>query len=591
MKTAVLVVCSLLAAATAGAENLGVSATVSNTRAALGDQIALSVEITGSGSAVPKLPPIADVEIYESGRSQSMMIRNGSMTTSVTYTYVLAPRKAGKFRVPPIEVPGAAPTEPIDIEVLAAGAAAPAPRPTANPSPAPRPGEQAPAVFVTAALQKKRVFVNEQVTLVVRFLTAVPLLGQPRYDAPKLVGLLSENMGSEGQGTTVIGGHTYNYSEIKSALFPVQAGHASVGQAIVTVQVPRRQATTGDDFFDRFFGMSSPETRRLTSDPLDLQVDPLPPGKAEDFSGVVGRLTIETSLDRTQVKAGEAVNLVVSVRGVGNIKSLPEPKRPDLPSARFFNSESSFTLDRVGDKVGGTKTFRTVLVPRVSGPLEIPPLTLSFFDDEKRAYVQIKSAPLRVQVLPGDPNAARPVIGPGGNTSAPGVTAVAEDIAYLKPPQGHSRLGDALAAFGAPGPHHAPPFVFFFAVVLYDWRRRRLLSDPRARRAREARAAAERRLREAEASLDADRPRAVNLLAEAVSGYFSDKLGLPLAGLTLKSVSERLPGNPHLARLKPVWEELDLLRFAPNAANQAEIVRLAGEIRALTLALDKELQP
>jgi hypothetical protein len=589
VKAAALLVCSLLASATASAQSLSVSASVNNTRVALGDQIALSVAITGSGSAVPRMPPIADVEVYESGRSQSMTMINGSVNTSVTFTYVLAPRKAGKFRVPPIEVAGAAPTEPIDIEVLAAGVAPP-PRAAPNTSPAPRPGEQAPAVFVTAALQKKHVFVNEQVLLVVRFLTAMPLMGQPRYDAPKLIGLLSENLGSEGQGTTSIGGRLYNYSEIKSALFPVQAGHASVGQAVVTVQVPRQQ-TTGDAFFDRFFGMTAPETRRLTSDPLDLQVDPLPPGKPDDFSGVVGRLTIEASLDKTQVKAGEAVNLIVSVRGTGNIKSLPEPKRPDLPSARFFDSESSFTLDRVGDKVGGTKVFRTVLVPRVSGPLEIPPLTLSFFDDEKRAYVQIKSAPLRLRVLPGDPNAAQPLVGPGGNASAPGVTAVAEDIAYLKPPKGPSWLGDALAAFGATGPHHAPPFLFFLAAVLYDWRRRRHLADPRSRRARQARAAAERRLREAESCSEADRARAVNLLAEAVSGYFSDKLGLSVAGLTLKTVAERLSGSPHLARLKPVWEELDLLRFAPNAANQAEIVRLTGEIRALTLALDKELRP
>jgi len=164
----------------------------------------------------------------------------------------------------------------------------------------------------------------------------VPLLGAPQYDAPKLTGLLSENLGAEGQGATVIGGRAYNYSELKSALFPVQAGRATIGPAVVTVTLPRPGASTGDDFFDRFFNMPAAVARRLHTDPLALQADPLPPGAPEDFSGIVGALSIETSLDRPSLKAGEATTLTVVVSGVGNIKSLPEPKRPDLPSVRFF---------------------------------------------------------------------------------------------------------------------------------------------------------------------------------------------------------------------------------------------------------------
>ncbi len=586
----------------ARAADVSVAATLNTQRVVLGDQLVLSIAIYGSGSAAPKAPLIPNVEIYESGKSQSMSIVNGHVSSSVVHTYVLNPQKAGRFVVPPIEIPGAAPTDTLVFNV---DAAAPAPAPPAATPPigapprpaAPNPGAPNPDAFVTAALDKNRALVNEQVTLVVRFYTAVPLLGAPQYDPPKLTGLLSENLGSEGHGTVSMGGRSYNFSELKSALFPVQSGRAAIGPAVVTVQLPRRGGgSTGDDFFDRFFNAAAPEVRRLQTDPISLQADALPPGAPEDFSGVIGALTVEAAADRVQLKAGEALNLIVTVSGVGNIKSLAEPKRPDLPSVRFFDSESTIKLESIGDKVGGTKSFKTVVVPRVSGPLEIPPLTVSYYDPAKRAYARAQSKPLHLTVLPGDPNAALPVVG-GGVASAPGVTEVASDIRYLKAPGGRAALGDALATFGAPGPWHAGPFAFFALALILDWRRRALAADPRARRVRYARESAERLLKLAEAQPEDARPRAVALLGEALAGYFADMFDQPPAGLSLKAVMQRLqsgtkPTAPaELERLKAAWDELDLLRYAPGGAGQAEIKRLADEIRALSLAFDKELRP
>ncbi|MDD5304209.1 MAG: BatD family protein, partial [Elusimicrobia bacterium] len=110
MKTIALAVCALLAAVAAAAADLTVTATLNSNRITLGDQLVLSVAISGSGSAAPKPPLIPDVEIYESGKSQSMSIVSGSVSSRVVLTYVLNPQKTGRFVVPPLEVPGAAPT-------------------------------------------------------------------------------------------------------------------------------------------------------------------------------------------------------------------------------------------------------------------------------------------------------------------------------------------------------------------------------------------------------------------------------------------------------------------------------------------------
>ncbi len=602
MKRVHLVACLLLATAVAAAAELTVTATLNNNHISLGDQLVLMVAISGSGSATPKPPLIPDVEVYESGKSQSMSIVNGSISSKVVHTYVLEPRKAGRFIVPPIEVSGAASTDPITFSVDAVNTPPSVPKAQVPVSSASPPAQNlgprvagSPDAFVTATLDKNKALVNEQVTLVVRFFTAVSLLGAPQYEAPKLTGLLSENIGAEGQGTTMIGGRSYTFSELKSALFPVQAGHATIGPAFVVVQLPRRGPTgTGDDFFDRFFSMSAPDVRRLQTEPLSLQTEALPAGAPADFSGIIGTLNIVASVDRTELKAGEALNLTVVVSGVGNIKSLPEPKRPDLSSVRFFDSESSVKIERLGDKVGGAKTFKTVVVPRVSGSLEIPALTVSYYDPIKKVYARAESKTIRLTVLPGDPNAARPVVGPGVS-ARPGVTEVAADIRYLKTPSGRSSLGDALGNFGVPGPWHALPGVFFLTALLLDWRRRSLAANPHERRNRYARDTVERLLKQAEAQQPAERTQAVALLGEALTGYFADKFNQPVAGLTLKAVTHRLqnrksaPTVDEVARLKSVWDELDLLRYAPGGAGQAEVKRLSDEIRDLTLAFDKEL--
>mgnify|MGYP001617353741 FL=1 len=157
-------------------------------------------------------------------------------------------------------------------------------------------------------------------------------------------------------------------------------------------------------------------------------------------------------------------------------------------------------------------------------------------------------------------------------------------------------LGDALAAFGTPGPWHALPGAFFLAALIFDLRRRALAANPHARRASDACAACERRLREAEAQPAAERARAVALLSEALTGYFADKFGRPAASLTLKAISHRLqnrkthPAATELMRLNSALNELDLLRYAPGGAGQADVKRLADEIRDLTLACDKVLR-
>lgn len=570
-----------------------VVAELSRTRVSVDDQLVLSVTVTADQSSLPtpQLPPMQDFSLYESGRSQSLSFVNGKMSASVVYTYVLVPRAVGKFTIPPIRAPGAAqPTDPIDIEVFKD---APAPA-RAGPAraQAPRRGVKHPDVFITASFDHPRVFVNQQVTLSVRFHYAARLLGDSHYDAPKLTGFLSEDLPPVREGRTEIDGRSYLYSEIKTALFPVQPGRLVVGPATVRCQVPRGLPEQFQpDFFDRFFAMSSPQTLTLTTEPLALDVEPLPEGRPDDFTGLVGRLTAKASADRVEAKVGEAVTLVVTVAGSGNLKSVPDPKRPEIASARFFTTESAATVEKKSDRVGGSKTFRTVLVPRVSGELRLPPVEFSYFDPETRSYQRAATAPVVLRVAPGSPAAG----GAAASEAAPGLTAIVSDIRYLKTRPESAPVSAALAAFAGARLWHCTPCAVLLLAGTVAWRRRMRDADPRGRRLRQALRTASARLRQAQALPPEQTERAAAIIDEALTGYAADKLGVPAAGLTLKMALEgfnalpKPPSSRTRERLKAAWEEANLRRFAPGAASAGDPQLFAAETAALLKSLDEEI--
>lgn len=587
----------LLAAAPAVAQ-LTVNAEVSKSEVSIDEQIALSVTVAGPESSLPEphIPALQSLSIYDSGRSQSLSIVNGRVSSSIVHTFVVIPRAVGKAVIPPITVTykgQTVQTAPITITVGAPN------RPRQNVSPAspnraaaPQAARTTPDIFVTAELDKKKAFVNEQVTLSVRFYTGVTLMQSPQYDAPSLSGFLAEDLPPERHGETSVHGRAYYYSEIKTALFPAQAGRQTVGSARVKAVAPPTLEDPGSpDFFARFFqqGMGG-RVVELHSDPVALTAEPLPEaGKPAGFSGAVGQFTIAAAVDRSKVKAGEAVNLTVTISGQGNLKAVGDPIMPDMPQMRVFDTVSLLNLDKKNDIVSGSKVFKTVVVARVSGSVTIPPIRFDYFDPARRAYRRAETAPITLDVAPGDAGA---IAAPGFSPGAPrAITTVSQDLRYLKTPPMRGEGTRALEKIAFAGRLNALPFLIFLSAFGFSQYRRIALLDPAGARARGALRAAQLRLAEARR---ADPAQAVAALGEALAGYLAAKLGQPSSGLTAKRALELVRARKPdadaalLERVKDLWDELDMRRFAPSAANHpAEDI--AAALSEILQRLDREV--
>ena len=85
---------------------INVTAKVDRTRVALTEQIKLTISVTGNLRVVsdPRLPGLDSFETYSAGRSSSISIINGQMSSSTIFTYILVPQKTGEFTLDKIEV-------------------------------------------------------------------------------------------------------------------------------------------------------------------------------------------------------------------------------------------------------------------------------------------------------------------------------------------------------------------------------------------------------------------------------------------------------------------------------------------------------
>jgi hypothetical protein len=601
----------LLLARGACAQDFNVTATVNTTLASLEDRILLTVTVSGARNSVPdpRLPPIPAFDVHGAGKSNNFSFINGAVSSSAEYRFILVPRFPGKSVIGPIVVEDGGvsrQTAPIEITVLKRAPPQGAPPGASAPAPPAHPQARAarggPDLFVTAEVDKRSPFVNEQVLLTVRFYTAVPVMGNAQWKPPSAQGFMMEDIPPSQARQVVENGRRYSLSEIRVALFPAQAGELVIGPSSILCEV--QQAMDVDpfsqDFFQRFFsqgGLSSVQRKELKTPPIALSVRPLPQaGKPPSFSGAVGSLRAGASVDKRKLRSGEALGLTVTVEGSANLKGIGGPPLPEMAQFRTYDTVSSLNLVKDEGGVRGSKTFKTVLVPKVSGKLVIPAIPFSFFDPQRKAYQTVETRAIELDVSPGDAQAPAPAFVSPGAQGGGSIRPMMEDIRYIKPRREPGLPRPVRFFAGNLAPHALPLSALLLSLAAFLYREK-LASDPSGTRLRNARPKAERAIARARRALPGDPERCVELLSGALAAFLADKLDCPPSSLTGRlarlRIQERFPAVPEasLERLRSLFDEIELRRFAPaDPKGDGDAGRLAEGVLGLVRALDEEMR-
>jgi hypothetical protein len=593
-KTIFTAICFIgFGAAVALAGEINISASVEQTAISLDDQLVLRVEVSGDTANLPapQIPDIPNFTVYSSGRSQNFSIVNGKVSSSTSFRYVLAPRAKGKFSLPPVTVQHdnrTYATQPIAVEVTEAGKAPP--QAAAIPGAVPSAAANNRQLFVTASVDKPTAYVNEQLSYTFRFYRKIQLLSNPQYNPPDFSGFWTEDTPPKNYYTTV-NGEKYVVAEVKMLLFPTRPGRFTLGNA--TLQCSVEDFNPGDDFFRSFF--AGGKTQVLRTDPISVNVLALPDaGKPADFSGAVGQFTMSASLDRKTVNANEPVTLSCTVKGTGSIKTIEEPKLPDWPDFRKYETVSSLDMSKDAGTLQGAKTFKTVIVPLTPGRKTLAPLAFSFFDPSRKQYRTVTTAGFELDVAPAKAGATSVALPPSAGPAAP-VKVINRDIRYLKTLTRWAPYSGPLYKQPWFIALNLLPLLLLIGSLGYLRWTERLSSDVAFARRLQASGTAKRYLKKAKGLLAAGNCHDYHAaISRALLTYIADKTNLSADGLTISGLSELLAArnvtDTTITKVKAVLNECDMARFAPVQMTAEQMDALYSEAAGLIGILEKELK-
>ncbi|MDL2242995.1 BatD family protein, partial [Bacteroidales bacterium OttesenSCG-928-K03] len=427
----------------------------------LGEQFAITYTINqrvSKGLTFPEIPSgLARLSGPHSSSSSSFQIINGKQSHSytTTYTFYIQATEVGKHVIKPATVTlnnKSYESNSLEIEVVQSQQGGNNQQQSQSNKPQSGSANQSSGsnTFVTSNLNKKDVYVGEQVVLSYQLYTKVDVQGFGDVKFPPYSGFWKEDyqLGNISLQPTVLNNQSYNSAEIqRNILLPQRVGEITIPSADIEIitRVRTRNSGYNDPFFNEFFGGYQSVPVVCTTKPLTLNVKSLPnEGKPASFSGAVGNFSIASSVDKTELKANEAITFKFTINGTGNIKLIDKinVKFPADFEAYAPKVTQNIKVDR--NSVSGTKIFEYVVIPRNPGTFKIKSFEFSYFDPNKKEYVILNSPEFTIEVDNSDIETFR-----SNGVAREDVIAIGEDIKHIKTLSNELSLKSGKLFFGS----------------------------------------------------------------------------------------------------------------------------------------------
>ncbi|HEY0677002.1 MAG TPA: BatD family protein [Chitinophagaceae bacterium] len=264
-------------------------------------------------------------------------------------------------------------------------------------------------LFVRVEVSKKNCYVNEPVVatykLYSRLRSESRVVKRPSYNGFSVYDMSEPNAGNPAIET--VDGKQYNVHIIrKSQLFPLQAGEfvlepVEVENTVHFIKAPTEEDNYLEEMNDPF-AETVQHTVVLGSNPVNINVKSLPNNnQPQGFDGAVGNFSVRASLKDPIVKAGEAGNLIVEVKGKGNIPMINAPTVNWPDKFEVFDPNTKEEVQPENAPLSGTKTFAFPFTAKDTGSLIIPPIKFSFFDPISQSYKTDSTRAISLRIMPG----------------------------------------------------------------------------------------------------------------------------------------------------------------------------------------------
>lgn len=391
-------------------------------------------------------PDLRNFTIISGPNQESgMSMNNGAVKKYIALSYILKPKSAGSFTIPPARAKtdaGELTSNPVKLKVgnqnTGNGAATnasnspfgnmdpfaePAPRSTFNDFIL-RKGEN-PAdkikrnMFVRLETDKKSAYVGEPVVATYKLYTRLKsesnMVKNPSFNGFSVLDMQPPDDMSYNREK--FEGREYNVYVIRKVqLYPLLAGELELGtveiennvQFIKAEYLNQQRDDPFADMFRNFADASIPaegidiQKVTLQSKPVNILIKPLADaGKPAGFKGAVGKFTVEAKVEKDKFTTDDEGKMAIIVSGEGNLPMINAPEIAWPQGIDGFESKATDDLYKGTVPVSGRKIFEFPFTVSKPGTYVLPAVEFSYFDNHDSKYKAVLTKAIEITVTKG----------------------------------------------------------------------------------------------------------------------------------------------------------------------------------------------
>lgn len=557
----------------------------------MGDYFRLTFTVNSSDATSFTPPSLADFEVL-SGVSKSTMsniqVVNGHMSrsSSTSFTYILAPRKAGHLTIGSASVKVGGKTvksRPVSFNAQAASG-------KAGQSSASKARQQSGGsynsdiqqtgspvterdLFIDVTPSRTKVHEQEAVLLTYRIhaRVGVALSNTQLTTKPDFKGLISQDIPLPNNQIETHIEHRANGTYktgtlLQYVVFPQQSGKITIPSISFdcTVIQQNHDMDPAEAFFNGGGTIGVNVKRKVA--PITLDVQALPQPKPAGYAGAVGKFSIKGQLLNQGVRTNDVATYRITLSGTGNTKLITAPQVTFPKDFDTFDAKTNDKTKVTPNGMSGDVTFDYTFVPRNVGKYTIPATEFVYYDTEANAYRTLTIPAFTIDVKKGDKSRS------DVDKQLALLQSDIHDIHKVDASNARLFTKSAMLNWNSWGYWLTTIILLvIFAVAL------KMLSafagnraDTVGRKRRGAAKQSQRLLAEAEKQInDADGRNFYATIARAVQQYVADTFNVGTAQLTKEHMAELLAGkgvspNDVEAFIK-LLDECEMAQYAPNS--------------------------
>jgi len=364
-----------------------VSAWVDKNPVVVGEMFRLHIEAKNvDDPEEPDLSEIRDLQVLNRSVQNQTSIVGTSITRTVKWTYVMLAPSSGNYRIPALQV-GSEKTIPIALKAEESSQ---------------NPNNQ--IVRLEVDVSPKEVYPQQQVLIRVRIIRTGAQLENESLTPFELAGIQIEKV-NQRSFRKVKNGKRQMITEISYVLIPENSGTILLPQLSYQGNEIRGGNSQGNfGNFGNFGNIFQQRGRRIfsNSEEQTIQVKALPVG----FKGwwlPAAKLELEEQWlpDPPEFRVGEPVTRTLTVNAYGVFgNQIPELSFELPEKMKAYADQPSIETDKTQDGLKGTRVEKWAIIPGQAGRLELPEISVAWWDVRKDE-IRTSVFPARIiEVLP-----------------------------------------------------------------------------------------------------------------------------------------------------------------------------------------------